>query len=247
MIINMISKYVKITFQYSMCVYYRAVMLFGINEITRALENDNVTCILITSDVQPQLMVKHIIDMAVLKNKPTLIVPNLRSLLRETTGITSVVFAFKQNVISDHLLEIIKTIIALSKNYHVPKGHINYERGLLNMEKDTLSNIIPSKIKFEESESDEEMSVEENDNSANKNEYYLYRKSKTQRVFIPDLSVNSMEMKLENTVSKKLNDFLSFEEPASKKQKIYKSLKVNRIRNNNDRNNKKLEMIKWKK
>jgi ribosomal protein L7Ae-like RNA K-turn-binding protein len=76
-------------------------MIFGINATTRLLEKDHLCCILLDANVDPVLLVKHIVDMAACKAVPTISIPFLKKVTLETIGFASAAVALK--VVSNSL------------------------------------------------------------------------------------------------------------------------------------------------
>lgn len=67
----------------------------GINIVTRALEKNNVCCVLLDANVEPPLIIKHIITMAVNKEIPVLLLPILRTVTLEKMRFATTAFALK--------------------------------------------------------------------------------------------------------------------------------------------------------
>ncbi|KAF2883331.1 hypothetical protein ILUMI_22833 [Ignelater luminosus] len=225
-------------------------IVFGVNETTRLLENDSVSSILITGEVNPQIMVKHIIDMAVLKKVPVLIIPNLKNTLKEKTGIASVTIAFKELSMDSQYWTIDQKIKEISSNYAVPQDHINYHRKDYNSDDDELiSQCSPMDV-------DESSFKSESKPSCN---LYLFRKSIAERAFVPELSQKREIIQPFNELEVNSSGFLAFSDSITnrkseddtrkdniqKKSKVsYKSLLIKRITNNKDRGKKKIDMLK---
>lgn len=70
-------------------------MIMGINIVTRALEKNNVCCVLLDANVEPPLIIKHIITMAVNKEIPVLLLPILKIVTLERIGFATTAFALK--------------------------------------------------------------------------------------------------------------------------------------------------------
>lgn len=70
-------------------------MIMGVNEVTRALEKNNVCCVLLDANVEPPLLIKHIITMAVNKKIPVLLVSILKTVTLKKMGFAATVFALK--------------------------------------------------------------------------------------------------------------------------------------------------------
>lgn len=223
--------------------------MFGVNETTRLLENNSASSILITGDVNPQIMVKHIIDMAVLKKVSVLIIPNLRSTLKEKTGIASVVIAFKGVSMDSRYWIIDKKVKEISSNYAVSPDHVNLHRNVDNSDDELISQCSPMDV-------DQSPFKSESKTSRN---LYLYRKSKTKRAFIPELSQKREIIKPFNELEVNTSGFLAFSDSITNrkseddtrknniqtKSKVsYKSLLIKRVANNKDRDKKKIAMLK---
>lgn len=74
---------------------FRKFMIMGINEVTRALEKNTVCCVLLDVNVEPSLMIKHIVTMAVNKKIPVLLLPILKTVTLEKMGFATTTFALK--------------------------------------------------------------------------------------------------------------------------------------------------------
>lgn len=70
-------------------------MIMGINVVTRALEKDNVCCVLLDANVEPPLIIKHIVIMAANKKIPVLLLPILKTITLEKMGFATAAFALK--------------------------------------------------------------------------------------------------------------------------------------------------------
>jgi len=70
-------------------------VILGINAVTRALEKDNVCCVLLDANVEPRLMIKHIIVMAQNKKIPVLLLPVLKTVTLQQIGFATAAFALK--------------------------------------------------------------------------------------------------------------------------------------------------------
>lgn len=72
-------------------------VIMGVNRLTRALEKSNVCCALLDANVDPPLLIRHIVDMAPNKNVPVLLLPILKTVTLQTIGFASAAFALKVN------------------------------------------------------------------------------------------------------------------------------------------------------
>lgn len=70
-------------------------VIVGINRLTRALEKNNICCVLLDANVDPPLLIKHIVDMALNKSVPVLLLPVLKTVTLQTIGFASAAFALK--------------------------------------------------------------------------------------------------------------------------------------------------------
>lgn len=80
---------------------FRKFMIMGINAVTRALEKNTVCCILLEVNVEPPLIIKHIVTMAVNKKIPVLLLPILKTVTLNKLGFATTAFALKvMNILS---------------------------------------------------------------------------------------------------------------------------------------------------
>lgn len=220
-------------------VYFRSGLIFGINEVTKLLENDMCACVLITSDVTPQLMVRHVVDMAVLTSTPVLVMPDLRKILKSCCGLSSVSLGVKKDVLNNSgLCVIVKQVKEIYGHYPVPKDHINYHR--INVEDSKDVEMVESsgnKTNVGKLDSEEEF-------------VYLQRTNNGKRAFVPELSEFSGRM-VNETVAGSSDGFLAFNQDENKSinmtKKQYKSLVIKRLKGNKDREKRKQEQLKGKK
>lgn len=77
---------------------FRKSVILGINTVTRALEKNNVCCILLDANVEPPLLVKHIVVMAQNKKVPILLLPVLKTVSLQTIGFATAAFALKVTI-----------------------------------------------------------------------------------------------------------------------------------------------------
>lgn len=187
--------------------------------------------VLIASDVSPRLLVKHVLDMCIIKNVAILVVPELRQSLQQRFGVSSVVFGVKKD--DNGLLQTLKNIYA---NYPVPEDHMHY---LKTHKQNDVVNKESDAIVVEEVEMKEPDLEITNDKSL-----YLYRTSKHERVFKPEKS----QVKVTNTATPVKQDlgFLSLEGSIEKTapKLNYKALVVKRLKGNKEREKRKREVIK---
>lgn len=74
---------------------FRKSVILGINIVTRALEKNNICCILLDANVEPPLLIKHIVVMAQNKKVPILLLPVLKTVSLQTIGFATAALALK--------------------------------------------------------------------------------------------------------------------------------------------------------
>lgn len=230
--VKYVSKFALVRRLYSFSFVFRKDYAFGVNEVTKSLEKSTLCAALIASDVTPRLLVKHVIDICVIKNVPVLVVPQLRQLLVEHTGLSAVVFGLKSD---DLLLQTVKNVFV---NYPVPEDHMHYSR-MQKCQKETneIANIDDVTM----------TAVDNGDEATSEKLVYLYRTSNRERVFKPDLSKSSAK---DAAISVPRDaGFLSLEENVEKTtlRPNYKALVVKRLKGNKDREKRKREIVRSRK
>lgn len=179
---------------------------------------------MIASDVSPRLLVKHVVDLCIIKNIPILVIPELRQSLHQRCGVSAVVFGVKNN---DSLVQTIKNI---HSTFPVPKDHMHY----LQMVKHKEDNVLKSNVK--------KTKIEECDKATDHKVLYLYRTSKSERVFKPEKS----EIKVANVAApiKEDCEFMALDESVEESiPKVdYKALVVKRLKGNKNREKRKREI-----
>uniref|UniRef100_A0A1Y1N6Z2 Ribosomal protein eL8/eL30/eS12/Gadd45 domain-containing protein n=1 Tax=Photinus pyralis TaxID=7054 RepID=A0A1Y1N6Z2_PHOPY len=214
---------------------YRSSVVFGVNEATRLLEKKLAGSVLISDDVEPKFIVKHVVDICVLHKVPILVVPNLKNLLKEVMNLPSLVVAFKRTKLDySRVNGVIKEIY---RNYPPPKDHIHSNR-------DFEDNAMDVSESNSDSEDPQLPSL------------YLQRTS-SERVFIPQPS--RRRESIDSDLKVKGEEFLSFEterpiqltpavSEARKEGKVsYKSLLLKRVASDKNRDIKKIVQLKKKK
>lgn len=222
--------------------------------------------LLVHSEVTSNLLIKHVVDMAAIASVPVLLLPNLKELLKENTGISSVAVGIQKTVPDNSKLHIIaEKVKEIHKRYPVPESYINYYR--MQTEKSDNEELIQT---YENLKNKNNQTLQTNSNSCQISEtkqelmvvsgedsvgpakttdvgdVYLFRQNKTQRIFVPDKSEpikNSMN--LNNSL-----DFLSLDiagKNTNNSKKTYKSLIVKRLKGNKDRDKRKREIMKKQK
>lgn len=202
------------------------------NEITKLLEKSAAQAVLIASDVSPRLLVKHVMDMCVIKNVPVLVVPQLREVLKQRAGMSAVAFGVKDD--GDLLAQTVKNI---HMNYPVPEDHIHSFR---RQECEGIEN---------KEAVDVEMEVETCREMVERKELFLRRASKTERAFKAESSESAAA--IVSVPAKGQGDvgFLCLEESVGKtvKKVNYKALIVKRLKGNKEREKRKKEIAGHKK
>ncbi|CAL1674622.1 unnamed protein product [Lasius platythorax] len=89
-------------------------VILGINAITRALEKHDVCCVLLDANVEPLLLIKHIVVMAQNKKIPVLLLPVLKTVTLQKIGFATAAFALTNNVMqsSDNVFHALYKLVA---------------------------------------------------------------------------------------------------------------------------------------
>ncbi|XP_018396701.1 PREDICTED: uncharacterized protein LOC108774949 [Cyphomyrmex costatus] len=163
-------------------------MIIGINEVTRALEKDNVCSILLDANIDPLMLIKHIISMAVNKKIPVLMLPMLRTVTKEK-GFPSRVLALKQEVMqcpNNVCYPIYKSIAEAFKDFEPPECLLH----CFKPDKSTMS-----KTEITNKNSDTKPNISKPEKSVVVfTDVYKYRSSRDKRVFIPPTINTSSEV-----------------------------------------------------
>lgn len=64
-----------------------STLAVGVNEVTRALEKNRLSAVLLAKEANPPILVRHLPPLAHLRGVPLCVLPGLCSLARETVGI----------------------------------------------------------------------------------------------------------------------------------------------------------------
>lgn len=75
--------------------FRRNSIVTGVNGVTRLLEKNDAACVLLEANLEPMLLVKHIVTMGELNNVSVILVPFLKSVTLETAGFASAAVALK--------------------------------------------------------------------------------------------------------------------------------------------------------
>ncbi|VEN49062.1 unnamed protein product [Callosobruchus maculatus] len=211
----------------------------GVNAVTKLLETNTAGSVLIAGDVQPRLMVQHIVDMAVLYKIPILVFNQLRDVLKSTCGVSSACIGISKNVASDSKLRLIKeTVEIIFEKCPPPVNHINFKRSLdsVTSEKKDIKDTTQKSKKLKVDEETIQKSL-------------LLEKVGTEPAFVPPKIIEKDKKTME--VESIKNDFIPLSLSQSDQnniakgiKKAYKHLKVKRIKGDINRNKKKIKHLK---
>lgn len=95
--------------------------MFGLNEITRGLEKKIISSILVTADVNPQQMIRHLCYSCIDSDIPILVVPNLRERLKNIVGFPTVAIGFKIIPNDCPLFKIYKSICKFNDRFKIER------------------------------------------------------------------------------------------------------------------------------
>lgn len=101
----------------------RSVLKMGINEVSRCVEKDQITCCLIAEDVANCMIAKHLLFMTSAKKIPVLILPDMRSITKRFIGFSSAVLGLKNDILNrpaSPLYNLYQTINQLSNTFKNP-------------------------------------------------------------------------------------------------------------------------------
>ncbi|XP_076232166.1 uncharacterized protein LOC143177828 isoform X1 [Calliopsis andreniformis] len=205
-------------------------VILGLNAITRSLERNEICCILMDSNIEPQLLIRHIIIMAQNKKVPLLLLLNLKTLTLNTIGFASAAFALKVlllhsvddiNVIVFYVCNFVfQNIVKESPDYHF---HPLYQRAYdihenIPLPKHSLQ-LFPDREPLEEAMLHEEEKITfANEPELNSEpvkftlstNVYKYRTSRKERAFIPPtLAVASVDDSVASKTDGRTEDFIS--------------------------------------
>ncbi|XP_071628154.1 uncharacterized protein [Temnothorax longispinosus] len=159
-------------------------MIMGINVVTRALEKDNVCCVLLDANVEPPLIIKHIVTMAVNKKIPVLLLPILKIVTLEKMGFTAAAFALKQEVkqCPDNVCHpLYKSIAEAFEDFEAPECLLQRFELDETSDKNTMCE---AKTTGMDCDTDPKISKPEKSVTVF-TDVYKYRSSRDKRAFIP--------------------------------------------------------------
>lgn len=175
-------------------------VILGINAITRALEKENICCVLMDADIDPPLLVKHIIQMAQNSKIPLLLLPQLKIITLNAIGFACAACALKNDVKESedhHLYPLYQAIHNIFKDVPSPKKTfklyepVNNSKESDSYETDDSSNEIES-----------QMESSETAKYTLSTDVYMYRSSRKERAFVPPTAT-------ENSEAADTSDFIS--------------------------------------
>lgn len=97
----------------------RNSVILGLNAITRSLEKNNVCCVLMDANIEPQILLRHIIVMAQNKQVPILLLPDLKSITLSIIGFASAAYALKVQYFNylDNIIQMLRYLYNLILEY----------------------------------------------------------------------------------------------------------------------------------
>lgn len=189
--------------------------------------------VLLSNDVQPRLMVQHVIDLAILKKIPILVVSDLRNLIKYHCGIRSVALGINTPAVANNLLHIVNCVQNIFKSISFPEEHTNFNRSfVINTEQK------PAEEKMDTITVDTENQMC-SDKNLTCNSIYLATRENCGRVFIPEVK---KKIQLNEILSKEERNELTIQFQGKKSK--YKSLKVKRLKKDSSRSKKKITSLK---
>ncbi|XP_020297273.1 uncharacterized protein LOC109861843 [Pseudomyrmex gracilis] len=179
-------------------------VIVGINRLTRALEKNNICCVLLDANVDPPLLIKHIVDMALNKSVPVLLLPFLKTVTLQTIGFASAAFALKRSVLHSQenvFCSLYELIVEVSSNFKPPIRSLRLFEPTETSEES--ANCHPAPIKLEV-KSEPILFTD----------VYKYRSSRKERAFVPPTTSESSQ--ISRTPS---NEFIALgDDPAENKK-----------------------------
>lgn len=209
------------------------------------------SAVLISQDVSPRLLVKHVLEMCTIRNVPVLVIPGLKDNLSSQTNISAVAFAIKNNPDSNEVSSsVIQTVQQIYRMYPVPENYIHcYKKGTkeADVSNQNVSNLNESAVQQQDADVNEQSETEV---ASNEKDVYLYRTCKSQRVFVPDPLPTDDDKVNSNASCFTSRGFVPLTEKTESLKSVsktnYRSLIVKRLKGNKDRNKRKQEFMKNK-
>lgn len=187
----------------------RTNIIHGISQCTRKIKNKSCKAILLDANINPQIMVRNILDMAVNVNIPVVCVPNLKRMSTNIFSFPSACLCLNE-ISTDMDRELFGTIIAIAAK--LPKNNT---------------------VKLEECDRDKEKTFIHKDDE-NLEQYcppftYLRRNNKKTRIFIPESS------NISNSIDQHKfsgQGFIKFNVAESTQKSNFKGMLLKRVKNN---------------
>uniref|UniRef100_F7FIK6 Ribosomal protein eL8/eL30/eS12/Gadd45 domain-containing protein n=1 Tax=Monodelphis domestica TaxID=13616 RepID=F7FIK6_MONDO len=118
-------------------IHVRKQLAIGINEVTRALEKNELLLVLVCKSVKPAMMTSHLIQLSVSRAIPACQVPRLSESIAPVIGLKCVLaLGFKKN--TEAFVEELKAIIPRVPSLHVPWLHDKTKDSLEDTDIETL-------------------------------------------------------------------------------------------------------------
>ncbi|XP_068942339.1 ribonuclease P protein subunit p38 [Petaurus breviceps papuanus] len=118
-------------------VHVRKQLAIGINEVTRALEKNELLLVLVCKSVKPAMMTSHLIQLSVSRAVPACQVPRLSDSIAPVIGLKCVLaLGFKKN--TEAFVDELKAIIPRVPSLHVPWLQEKAKNSLEDTECETL-------------------------------------------------------------------------------------------------------------
>ncbi|XP_033326148.2 uncharacterized protein LOC117220371 [Megalopta genalis] len=177
-------------------------VVFGLNAITRALEKNTISCVIMDANIDPQLLVKHIIVMAWNKKIPILTLPNFKTTILSAIGFSSAACALKDIVAKSpqhHFYQLYMKMCDIFNDTPLPK----YSLQLFKDVEEHSHEIVDEKDMIN-LESESKVNVSEPIKFTLSTDVYKYRTSRKERAFIPPSAMNNFTKEKTDT-----DDFIS--------------------------------------
>ncbi|KAK9507588.1 hypothetical protein O3M35_007412 [Rhynocoris fuscipes] len=206
----------------------RQFLFIGVNSLCLGIEKNQVAACLLDGDVNPKILVKHVIELTNNSKVPVSTVPNLKGTLKSIVGFSSMAIGFHKDVLEDktHIFHDLCSYII-----EIAKSNENTNKDLReDIKISTKYQTVPDKTITEQPPAPSDIP------SLLKN-IYLQRESEDIRVFKPPSNDNStsslvIDEQMPEDVNIKLPTTFDdlFEEVST--TRYFKPLVVNRIQSN---------------
>ncbi|XP_029044091.2 uncharacterized protein LOC114876588 [Osmia bicornis bicornis] len=181
-------------------------VVLGINAITRALEKNDICCVLMDASIEPPLLIRHIIQMAQNNKIPLLLLPELKTITLNTIGFASAACAPK-NIVKesqDHYFYPLHQMIHdIFKDVSLPKKTFKlFEQLSCSEESESYETDDMS------TEPESQLEPSESNKFTLSTDVYMYRSSRNERAFVPPTAI---ETPTSESVTKAIdsNDFIA--------------------------------------